>query len=248
MSRYVFDGEMYAGWSTGRWFGLAGVVALGFAWMGREMTHGWLASSLSASDHMFAFFLEWVGAGLFFMMAVAVSGSLMVSWQERGDVEVTEAGVRRIFTPGREKFVPREKIAGLAARMGGGVTLVDENNAQLMVVPRSILGYRDCIAELKGMGIKSLPPQRAVKASVWKVWKQMTWVEWIQTIGAYSAGTICLSRGSMLQHLVSGAICVGFFVWMGFDYRRNPKPQPVWVLPAAMVAGLAILMAAVHHW
>ncbi len=244
MSRYVFDGEMYAGWSTGRWFGLAGIVALGCAWAGREMTHGWLAASLTAPGQMLAFFMEWVGAGLFCIMAFAVFGTLMISWEERGDVEVTDAGVRRIFAPGREKFVPREKIMGLVARMGGGVTLVDENNEKLMVVPRSILGYRDCIAELKGLGIKSLPPQRIAKAPVWR---QMTWVEWIQIVAAYGSGTICLSRGSLMQHLVSGVICVGFFVWMGFDSQRHPDRRTVWWLAAGMVTGRAISMVVTHY-
>jgi hypothetical protein len=172
--------------------------------------------------------LQCIEDRIFCITAVAAFGSIMISWEQRGDVEVTEAGVRRIFAPGREQFFPREEIAGLVARVGGGVTLVDERWRRKMVVPRSIVGYRECIAELKGMGIQSLPAWHGAQA---RTWKQMTWKERIQQSGAYSAGSICFSRGSVLEHCVSGAICMVFFAWMAFDHRRDSKLQPVWCFP-----------------
>lgn len=83
-------------------------------------------------------------------------GSLQISLTERGDVEVTAAGVRRIFAPGKEDFLPLERIAGLVGRQAGGVLLIARSGGRNMVIPRSIEGYRECIAELKAMGIKPL--------------------------------------------------------------------------------------------
>jgi hypothetical protein len=154
---YQADGEMYAGWAVGRWFALAGVAALAIATVGYSVTHGFLLKQPAPSDQMFASLAEWVGAGLGMLMAVAAWGSIMIQQAERGDVEVTELGVRRILRPGREEFFRREEIAGFVVRMGGGVTLVGCDGRRAMVIPRSIYGYRECIAELKAMGLTAIP-------------------------------------------------------------------------------------------
>jgi hypothetical protein len=161
MSVYLFDGDIYYGWkSFGRRFALAGAVAFAVGAAGFSLNHGYLAHLLAPSDQFFASALQWIGFGLSAVMALAAFGSILISSEDRGDVEVTGQGVRRIYKPGVEEFFPREEIAGFVPRPSGGVILVDSANLRRMIVPRSIEGYRDCIAEIKAMGIQSLPASR----------------------------------------------------------------------------------------
>lgn len=163
MSVYLSDGDIAFGWkSFGRWFALIGLAAFLAAAVGFAITHGDLTRPTDFFAQFIAIAAFYVGGGLFILLTIAVIGSLMISYAERGGVEVTAEGVRRIFKPGREEFFPRQEIAGYVRvlRMGGGVALVSLNNRREMVIPRSLDGYRDCIAELKAMGLQSLPASR----------------------------------------------------------------------------------------
>ncbi|MGA2650027.1 MAG: hypothetical protein ABSF28_05880 [Terracidiphilus sp.] len=165
MSVYPSDGDILYGWkSYGRSFALVGAASLVVATVGFAASHGYLFHPHTLSDLMFAFAAQWIGFVLFVLMAMASWGSIQFSLSERGDVEVTELGVRRIIKPGSEEFVPRELIAGFIPRPFGGVTLIELDGNRQMVIPRSIEGYRDCIAQLKAMGITALPATHSVLA------------------------------------------------------------------------------------
>jgi len=208
MSVYLFDGDIYYGWkSFGRSFALVGVVALAVGAAGFSLNHGHPAHPLDPSDQLFASALQWIGFGLSAIMALAAFGSILISSKERGDVEVTGQGVRRIYNPDNEEFFPREEIAGFVARPSGGVTLVGSENQRQMIIPRSIEGYRDCIAELKAMGIQPLPASRKLLR------RKRTLSEHI--INFIAAFTGCLyfdKRFSLREHHILGvsllAICL----------------------------------------
>ena len=158
MSFYPADGDIYYGWkSFGRSFSLVGVVALTVAAL--AFCAQLFSRSLAPADALFLSILGWVGGGIFVLMLLCGLGSLIVSHQERGSVEVTPAGVRRIFNPkGSEEFFPREEIAGMYARPEGGMALFDESYARQMIIPRSIVDYRACVEELKSLGIAVIVP------------------------------------------------------------------------------------------
>ena len=160
MSYYPPDGEVLYGWqSFGRSFTWIGAAASGVAAFTFCVRAGILPVRLTAADALFASFLFWAGSALSALMLVCGFSSLMLSRRERGGVEVTPFGVRRIFSPsGKEEFFPREQISGMYARPEGGLALFDSTCARQMIVPRSIEGYRDCVAELKALGIPVVVP------------------------------------------------------------------------------------------
>jgi hypothetical protein len=242
MSLYVSDGEMYAGWSTGRWFGLAGVVALATAALGFAANHGYIGHALLPSDQVFAFAAQWIGGGLALLMAIAVLGSIQIQERERGDVEVSDLGVRRIFKPGREVFLPREEIAALIARPGGGVDLVDRSNRRRMVVPRSIYGYRDCISEIKAMGVESRPCLPG-----WNAFgrRKRTWWENALLFAQTYAFCLLFNRhSSAIERHVAGL--AGFSLFLVMAYREvRERPEQRWLNYG--FAALAFL-AVVWRW
>ena len=231
MSLYVSDGEMYAGWSTGRWFALVGVVALAVGGLGFAVDHGIIGHALLPSDQMFAFAAQWIGCGLGFLMMIATLGSIMIQRQERGDVEVSEQGVRRIFKPGREEFFPRAEIVALIARPGGGVDLVDRTNRRRMVVPRSIYGYRDCIAEIKAMGVESRP---------WTGFgRKRTWYENLLVFADTGAFLLFINRhAGVTERHMAGLVWLPLFLVILY---RDAREQARflwwnWLIAAAAVA------------
>jgi hypothetical protein len=191
---------------------------------------------------MLAVVALWVGGGLFIILAAAARGSILISLSERGGVEVTSEGVRRIFKPGREEFFPRQLIAGLVPRPQGGVILVDSANSRRMVIPRSIEGYRDCIGELKAMGVERLP---ATAQNLGLTSRKRTLFEW-----AYLVFSICVwgvyfrNEGTHLVHRVTGCALVPLLVLgVVLEERKSGKRQwAAWGIVAAVIIALA------GHW
>jgi hypothetical protein len=242
MSVYSTNGDTYAGWeSVGRWFALAGAVALAMAAVGFALNHGYLAHPLAPSDAMFAFAVQWVGFGLFSILMFAAMGSISVSRAERGSVEVTEQGVRRIFKPGHEEFFPREEIDGMVSTPGGGIRLVDSLSRRQMAIPRSIDGYRACIAELRAMGIEPLPANRlkpkwwnrklavAEKLSIF-VWT-FAWVVFLQKDGA-----------PLVHHSMGVALLAPFVLLAALEYRKTGKRNwGFWLVGGAIALTVVVL-------
>jgi hypothetical protein len=85
------------------------------------------------------------------------------------------------------------------ARAEGGLALFDSTYTRQLVVPRSIIGYRDCVSELKALGIPVIVPARL---PIGKPYKPQTWR---QTIRNWLAGFLFFMAGSLLfdRHLPS---------------------------------------------
>jgi hypothetical protein len=231
MSVFVSDGDPFAGWKTGRWFGLAGVVAGIVGAIGYSLNHSFLASSLQPSDQMFAAMIQWVGGGLFALMALCVVGSIKITREQRGGVAVAQDGVRRIYGLGREVFFPREEIAGLVPRPMGGVVLVDRTSQRQMIIPRSLDGYRDCIDEIKALGIETIPARK------------LTWPEKIlnfaivATINLFSMDRKLSWADRFLMGMA--VFCALFFI-QRMDRRRTGKATWVswFAVAVAFLCGL----------
>ena len=237
MTVYLFDGDIYYGWkSFGRWFALAGAVALAAGAAGFSLNHGYLAHSLAASDQFFAAALQWIGFGLSAVMAMAAFGSILISREERGDVEVTGQGVRRIYKPGDEEFFPREEIAGLVPRPTGGVTLVGGDNLRRMIIPRSIVGYRDCIAEIKAMGIQSLPASRK-----WLRRKRTLSEHIINYIAIFTGGLYFGKSFSLQVHHILGVALLAICLLITELEERRTGRRRSWL----DWLGIAILLACI---
>jgi hypothetical protein len=239
MSVYTFDGESYAGWKpVGRWFALAGVVALAVGAFGYSLSHSPTTFSRAYSDQMFSVAAEYIGFGLFAVMVLAAWGSMLVSRSERGSIEVNWAGVRRIFEPGHEEFFPREQMAGFVPRLQGGVVLVDLENTRQMLIPRGIDGYRDCIAELKAMGLQALPTSHLKQAPKSRT-KALT--KWMLI---FLSGTVWSfffkNEGTRLFHHLAGlAIVAEILIGIEIDARRTGKYSWVgWTIAAAIVVAV----------
>jgi hypothetical protein len=203
---------------------------------GFALTHGDLAHRLAPSDLIFAFAAQWVGVVLFVLMAFAVWGSIQFSLSERGDVELTELGVRRTFKAGREEFFPREEIAGFIPRSFGGVSLVEQAGKRQMVIPRSIEGYRDCIAQLKAMGIPALPAALLHSAQ-----KKLSFAEHIFNVFAFVvssvAGDLLIGRqNSSLDHWIAGLILGALLLVALFRGRHNAYNFLPWLLGGCLSA------------
>ncbi|SNT25562.1 hypothetical protein SAMN05421770_106116 [Granulicella rosea] len=239
MSLYLSDGDSYAGWhSTGRWFAFAGAVAGAAALAGYVFTHGYLAANLPASDQMVAFMAQWVGGGFAALMAFAAYGSIGMSREERGDVEVSETGVRRILEPGRENFLPRAEIAGMIVRRSGGVDLVDHSGQQRMVIPRSLDGYRDCIAEIKALGVERLPAKAVIAR------KKPASGEWALTMAMLLCFEFTLNKNTVMKHHVAGILLVAIVAGRVLVDWRKKKTGPL----GAWLMMLCAVCWVVYRW
>ena len=201
MSFYPPDGDITYGWkSFGRSFTLAGIVALAVSALAFCARKGLLPIHLTTADSLFAYVLSWIGSAFFVLMFLCGLGAVIISRRERGGVEVTPYGVCRFFSrSGRQDFFPRDEIAGMYARAEGGLALFDSTYTRQLVVPRSIIGYRDCVSELKALGIPVIVPARL---PIGKPYKPQTWR---QTIRNWLAGFLFFMAGSLLfdRHLPS---------------------------------------------
>ena len=243
MAVYPSDGDIYAGWkSFGRSFALFGVLALAVAATGRYFAYGHDASRLPASDQMLAFAAMWIGGALATLMGIAALGSIQISLSERGSVEVTTEGVRRMVKPGHEEFFPRNQIAALVARPQGGVVLLDSTSTPRMIIPRSIEGYRDCIAELKAMGIQSLP---ATRQNLGWASRKLTRAEWFYLFLACAIGNFYADdRVHGFAHHGSGLVLAALIL-LGVIYEHRKTRQRKW---ANWIFAAVALIAIACRW
>ena len=161
MAKYIAEADSYAGFgSSGKYFGYFGLAAGAFAFAGWTMLHGprfgWQPGD--AADQLMLAAMEWVGGGLFVLMAVGVLGSLILSSKSRGTVAVEDLGVTRQIGE-RSRLLRWPEIEGFVVTpMRGGVTLIPRKGTQTIVIPRFLDDYRGCIAEIKARGVRLLPP------------------------------------------------------------------------------------------
>jgi hypothetical protein len=222
MSVYPASSEADEWRRTASLLGAAGLVGLGCALAGHQILHGWLAPSLELSGKMFAAWLELTGLALAGLMLLAAAGGGTLAWQQRGGVEVTPEGVRRIGAPGRSRFMARAEIAGYRPRTGGGFELFNALNKRLIVIPRSIVGYRECVAELREMGIPALAgkPNNVVAG-----WKPKGWKEYIQWGGLWFGIVLLGSIHDRAGNLVGLLIVSAWLGWIAVDNRNEADPM-----------------------
>jgi hypothetical protein len=227
MSFYPPDGDIFYGWkSFGRSFAFTGIVAFALAVLAFCAHAGLFPLHLTAAESLLAFLLCCIGAAISILMLVCGLGSMKISHQERGGVEVTPLGVRRILnSSGQEDFFPIEEIAGMYARAEGGLALFDGTYQRQMLVPRSIEGYRDCVAELKAMGIPVIVPPKLIIGKPYRpppTWRQRI-LNWLIMIFFIFSGNIAFDRHAepWLRHLFSVLLLAGALVWMGFNVLRK---------------------------
>jgi hypothetical protein len=241
MGLYPSDEDILYGWkSYGRFFAIGGGLALAAATVGFALSHHMLATPLEPASQMLAWWLEWIGWALFSIMVAAAIGSILISREERGGVEITPEGVRRIFRPGEVDFLPLDQIAGFMGRPSGGVLLIDRTGRRDMVIPRSIEDYRDCIAELRAIGVKPIPndPKR--------VWGQnkRTLPEKLLFYTMCVLGGIYSSRGlPPLVHYLAGALLATTFL---VTIIRTARTKGRFRLEAYLFGSIAL--AAVLWW
>lgn len=228
MSFYASDGDIAFGWkSFGRSFTLVGLAAALLAAGALCLRTGLLPVQLSAAGSLLTTFLFWAGTAIFVLMTICGLGSLTISRAERGDVDVSPLGVRRILDAnGREEFFPRSEIAGMYARPEGGLALFDSTYEQQMIVPRSIVGYRDCVAELKALGIPVIVPPRM---HIGEPYRPKTRWQRIQNylFAGYFAltGSIAFGRHEMpfAHHLFGVLLLVGILAWIASQKFRKQR-------------------------
>jgi hypothetical protein len=108
-----------------------------------------------------------------------------------------------------------------------------------MVIPRGIYGFRDCIAELRAMGIQTLPASRLKPG--WASRKR-TLSEWIYLfVSGFVWSFFFRNDGTPQQHHLAGLALVALLL-LGFEleHRKTGKSHWIsWLIAAAVVAAVA---------
>jgi hypothetical protein len=195
MATYTAQPDTYAGFgSTGKYFGYFALAGGALGLTGWAAIHGHLLG-LQPSDagtQLLLMAMEWIGTGLFVIMALAVLGSIQLSSRSRGTVTIDDLGVVRQIG-GRSRTLLWHEIEGFAATpISGGITLIPRKGNRTIVIPRFLDDYRGCLAEIKSRGVESLPANRLKRMRGWRRnWRQalLTYSGILSFIFANSAHT-----------------------------------------------------------
>jgi len=244
MAAYVAESDTFAGWSTGRNFGYFGLLGGAVGLTGWAALHGRLPGLMptAASDQLFLWGMEWVGGGLFALMAIAVLGSLIRSSQSRGTVVLDDVGVTRRIG-GRSRMLRWDEIEGMAPTPYGGVTLVSREGDRRIEIPRFLDDYRGCIAELRARNLANLPASRLKRKGTWQQWL---------AIYAYTY-TYLLARDARVSHagrIASLCIWMALFLWTTMDEKRREDRYWIgWLSMTSFAVLLAwLLYRMAHTW
>jgi len=121
MSTYVAEDDSYAGFdSTGKYFGYFGLAAAAVGLTGWAAAHGHLPGLKPAEvgDQLLLFAMQWIGFGLFVILALAALGSLILSSKSRGTVTIDDSGVTRQIGE-RSRTLKWQEIEGYVTVSGG---------------------------------------------------------------------------------------------------------------------------------
>jgi len=182
MATYTVEQDTYAGWRTGRNFGLFGLAAGAIAFASWAYLHGHMRGMavLQPSDQIFLSGAQWIGGAFCLLMAICVLGSIQRSAKSRGTVTVDDVGVMRRI--GRRTRILRwEEIEGFVVMGGGGITLISMDSKPRIEIPMFLDDYRACIAEIKAKGLRSLPSDR-LRESIRS--RPRTWKDWLLTFAS----------------------------------------------------------------
>jgi hypothetical protein len=246
MTRYIAQADSYAGFgSTGKYFGYFGLAAGMVALTAWALKHGHVPPGIQpadASDQFLLLGMEWVGSGLFVLMAVAVLGSLMLSSKSRGAVTIDDLGVTRQIGK-RSRMLRWQDIEGFVVTTANvGITLVPREGTRMIVIPRSLDDYRGCIAEIRARGIESLPANQLKPKRGWR-----------QALLTY-AGILAFlfANNARETHPIRWAGLLGFAaysVWLMIfeDFELEDYGWVRWVSAMVLAAILAWLLWHMSH-
>jgi hypothetical protein len=247
MATYIAEADSYAGFgSTGKYFGYFGLAAGAVGLTGWAAMHGHLPGlqPADAGDQLLLLAMEWIGSGLFVVMAVGVLGSLLLSSKSRGAVTIDDLGVTREIGE-RSRILRWQEIEGFVVMpISGGITLIPRDGSRMIVIPRFLDDYRGCIAEIKSRGVGSLPGSRLKRK---RGWRQV-----LLTYGGILAFTFANdTRETHAMRLVGLLGFAGYSVWlMAFeDLQLEDHGWVRWVSAVVSMAMLAwLLWHMMHTW
>jgi hypothetical protein len=245
MATYIAEADSYAGFgSTGKYFGYFALAAGAVGLAGWAAVHGHLPAlhTGDAGDQLFLVAMEWIGSGLFVILAMAVLGSLMLSSKSRGTVTIDDLGVTRQIGE-RSRLLRWQEIEGFVATpISGGITLIPREGSRKIVIPRFLDDYRGCVAEIKARGVGSLPASRLKRKRGWR-----------QAIPVY-ASTLAFTfaynaRETHAMRLVGLLGVVGYSIWLWVfeDLELEDQGWARWVGASGLVAMLAWLLWHMKH-
>jgi hypothetical protein len=251
MATYVAESDSYAGFgSTGRYFGYFGLAAGAIALTGWGALHGHLRGlqPVDAGSQLMLTAMEWIGGGLFGLMAVCVLGSLMLSNKSRGTVAVDDLGVTRQIG-GRSRILRWPEIEGFVVTpMSGGVTLIPREGRRTIAIPRFLDDYRGCVAEIKARGVKLLPPDNAQVRQAMR--KKRTWRQALCAYAGIFAFTLANDpRETHTARVVGLVAYAGYFAWLMMfeDLDLEDYGWVRWVSGAVLIAMLGWLVRRMMH-
>jgi hypothetical protein len=251
MATYIAERDSYAGFGrTGKYFGYFGLAAGAVGLTGWAAIHGHLlaAQPEDAGGQLMLFAMEWIGGGLFGLMAVCVLGSLLLSSKSRGTVIVDDLGVTRQIGE-RSRMLRWPEIEGFVVTpIRAGVTLIPREGRQTIVIPRFLDDYRGCIAEIKARGVRLLPPDNSqVRLAIRKkpTWRQAI-LGYLGILGFTMASN---PRETHAMRIVGLAGYVGIFVvtLLFEDVDLEDYGWVRWVGGAVLVAMLGWLVRHMMH-
>ena len=253
MATYIAERDSYAGFgSTGKYFGYFGLAAGAVCLTGWAAIHGHLpaAQHADAGGQLLLFAMEWIGGGLFGLMAVCVLGSLLLSNKSRGTVTVDDLGVTRQIGE-RSRMLRWPEIEGFVVTpISAGITLIPRGGRQTIVIPRFLNDYRGCVAEIKARGVRLLPPDNPQVRLAIK--KKQTWRQAILGYLGILGFTIANNpRETHAMRVVGLAGYVGIFVvtLLFEDLDLEDYGWVRWAGGAALAATLAWLVRhMIHTW
>ncbi|MGA1983965.1 MAG: hypothetical protein ABSG84_16045 [Acidobacteriaceae bacterium] len=253
MATYIAEADSYAGFgSAGKYFAYFGLAAGAVGLTGWAAMHGLLPGlqPADAGSQLLLVAMEWIGGGLFGLMAMCVLGSLIASSKSRGTVVVDDLGVTREIGE-RSRMLRWVEMEGFVVTpISAGITLIPREGRRTIVIPRFLDDYRGCVAEIKAKGAKLLPPDNAqVRRAMRKrrTWQQMS-AGYISTVGfamAYNPGDAHAVRWAGL------AACVGYSAWLLLfeDFALEDHGWVRW-FGGAVLAGMLVWLVRhiMHTW
>ena len=247
MATYIAEADSYAGFgSTGKYFGYFGLAAGLVSMTGWALMHGHLPGLQPADvgDQLLLVAMEWIGGGLFAIMAVAVLGSLMLSGKSRGTVTVDDLGVTRQIGE-QSRTLRWQEIEGFVVTpIRGGITLIPREGNQMIAIPRFLDDYRGCVAEIKARGVGSLPASRLKRKRGWR--------EALLTYAGILAFTFANdARETHAVRLVGLLGFAGYSAWLMVfgDLQLEDHGWVRWVSALPLLAMLAwLLWHMMHTW
>lgn len=133
---------------------------------------------------------------------------------------------------------------------GGVLALFDETYQRQMLLPRSIVGYRECVAELKALGIPVIVPPRMCIGKLYQPLTRWQKVQrWLLTFLFFFCTQLAFSRYSDASehHLFGALLLIGVLVGIAIHAFRKHWENRLEQLLGVLLF-LALLLAVCLRW